>query len=96
MANTTQITVRIPDELLAWLDAEVARGRYPSRAAGIARFLRKAQRAQEDEQNLATYLAIPETDDERSLREWASENQAWSTDEPARALGESADAASVG
>ncbi len=96
MAATTQITVRIPDEQLAWLDAEVARGRYPSRAAGITRFLRKAQRAQQDEEDVAKYLAIPETEDERSLREWASENQAWSDDQPAGVPGDSAATEKVG
>ena len=40
---TTQITVRLPDENVAWLDAEVAAGRFPSRTAGLAKLLTKAQ-----------------------------------------------------
>lgn len=66
---TTQITVRLPDENVAWLDAEVAAGRFPSRTAGLARLLSKAQRRQEDEADMLKILANPDPDEESRL-EW--------------------------
>lgn len=66
---TTQITVRLPDENVAWLDAEVAAGRFPSRTAGLAKLLSKAQRRQEDEADMLKILANPESDEESRL-EW--------------------------
>jgi len=67
---TTQIAVRLPDDLVAWLDAEVDAGRATSRAAGIAKLLRRARRIQEDEQDLAILLAAPPDPDQESLLEW--------------------------
>ena len=64
-----QITVRLPDENVAWLDAEVAAGRFPSRTAGLAKLLTKAQRRREDEADLLKILAIPDPDEE-SRQEW--------------------------
>ena len=66
---TTQITVRLPDENVAWLDAEVAAGRFPSRTAGLAKLLSKAQRRQEDEADMLKILANPDPDQESRL-EW--------------------------
>ena len=66
---TTQITVRLPDENVAWLDAEVAAGRFPSRTAGLAKLLTKAQRRQEDEADMLKILASPNPDEESRL-EW--------------------------
>ncbi|MET0966458.1 MAG: ribbon-helix-helix domain-containing protein [Nakamurella sp.] len=66
---TTQITVRLPDENVAWLDAEVAAGRFLSRTAGLTKLLTKAQRRQEDEADMLKILAIPDPDEESRL-EW--------------------------
>jgi Arc/MetJ-type ribon-helix-helix transcriptional regulator len=66
---TTQITVRLPDENVAWLDAEVSAGRFPSRTAGLAKLLTKAQRRQEDEADMLKILASPDPD-EASRLEW--------------------------
>jgi len=66
---TTQITVRLPDENVAWLDAEVTAGRFPSRTAGLAKLLTKAQRRQEDEADMRKILANPDPDEESRL-EW--------------------------
>ncbi len=48
---STQIAVRLPDELVAYLDAAVASGRAKSRAELVARFIAKdarRQRAEDD------------------------------------------------
>jgi len=66
---TTQITVRLPDENVAWLDAEVAAGRFPSRTLGLAKLLSKAQRRQEDEADMLKILANPDPDADSRL-EW--------------------------
>jgi len=66
---TTQITVRLPDENVAWLDAEVSAGRYPSRTVGLAKLLTKAQRRQEDEADMLKILASPDPD-KASRLEW--------------------------
>ena len=66
---TIQITVRLPDENVAWLDAEVAAGRFGSRTEGLAKLLTKAQRRQEDEADMLKILANPDPDNESRL-EW--------------------------
>ena len=71
---TTQITVRLPEENVAWLDAEVAAGRFPSRTAGLAKLLTKAQRRQEDEADMRKILANPDPDEESRL-EWMRTRQ---------------------
>jgi Arc/MetJ-type ribon-helix-helix transcriptional regulator len=79
---TIQITVRLPEENVAWLDAQVAAGRYPTRTAALSRLLTKAQRRLEDEADLLKALANPDPDMEAML-DWSAKNQAFSDDEPA-------------
>ena len=79
---TIQITVRLPDENVAWLDAQVAAGRYPTRTAALAKLLTKAQRRLEDEADMLKALANPDPDMEAML-DWSAKNQAFSDDEPA-------------
>ena len=61
--------MRLPDENVAWLDAEVSAGRFPSRTVGLAKLLTKAQRRQEDEADMLKILASPDPD-EASRLEW--------------------------
>jgi Arc/MetJ-type ribon-helix-helix transcriptional regulator len=70
MTDTTQITVRIPTEQLAWLDAEVARGRFPNRAAGIKNLMRKEQRHQRAVADDLKVRAMGPDPDEESRLEW--------------------------
>jgi Arc/MetJ-type ribon-helix-helix transcriptional regulator len=72
--------VRLPDENVAWLDAEVAAGRFPSRTAGLAKLLTKAQRRQEDEADMLKILGNPDPDDE-SRQEWMRTRQYPPTDD---------------
>ena len=46
MEVSTQIAVRLPDEIAAFVDAEVAAGRAPSRAAVVTRALERERRRQ--------------------------------------------------
>ena len=89
MAETTQITVRIPSELVDWIDGEVAAGRAASRAAAISRIARRAQRRQQAEQDMARLLSSrpePPDPDEESRMEWMR-NRDWpDMGEPASVL----------
>jgi Arc/MetJ-type ribon-helix-helix transcriptional regulator len=58
---STQIAVRLPDELVAYVDEAVAAGRVKSRAELVARLIKRdarRQRAEEDLQRLAERGAI--------------------------------------
>lgn len=67
-----QITVRLPDDQVAYLDSEVAGGRATSRAAGIARALRHEQRRQQYERDLEIVLAAGEDPELAGLRDWVA------------------------
>ncbi len=67
---STQIAVRLPDEMVAFLDRNVAAGKAPSRAALVAAALEREMRrlaAVQDAQILRTQGAADELDD---LVEW--------------------------
>lgn len=60
---STQIAVRLPDELVAYVDEAVAAGRVKSRAELVARLIERdarRQRAEEDLQRLAERGALNE------------------------------------
>ena len=67
-----QITVRLPEEQVTYLDLEVAEGRAPSRAAAIAQALRREQRRQRAEVDLATMARAGEDPDLKELHDWAT------------------------
>jgi Arc/MetJ-type ribon-helix-helix transcriptional regulator len=54
---TTQIAVRLTDDLVAFVDAVVAGGGASSRAAVVTRALAREQRRLAAEQDAATYAA---------------------------------------
>ncbi len=67
---STQIAVRLPDEMVAFLDRSVASGRAPSRAALVASALEREMRrlaAEQDAQVLRAHGADDELD---GLVEW--------------------------
>ena len=49
---STQIAVRLPDELVAYVDREVAAGRSKSRAALVARLIERDVRRRKAERDL--------------------------------------------
>lgn len=71
---TTQIAVRLPDEMVAFLDDAVRSGRAPSRAALVAGALEREMRlraAQEDADLLSREGAADDLDD---LVAWSVRN----------------------
>lgn len=72
---STQITVRLPDEQVEFLDAEVRTGNAPSRAAAISRALRREQRRRRAEADLLIMDAPGEDPDLAGLHEWAARGQ---------------------
>jgi len=75
-----QITVRLPDDQVDFLDREVAAGRTASRATGVARALRREQRRSRAERDLATLLAAGEDPDLGDMVGWAAGHQAYPDD----------------
>ncbi|GAB6936713.1 ribbon-helix-helix domain-containing protein [Isoptericola variabilis] len=65
---TTQIAVRLPDELVAWMDQQVAEGKTRSRASAVERALRREVRRQLAERDAQIYAETP-VDEE--LAAWA-------------------------
>jgi Arc/MetJ-type ribon-helix-helix transcriptional regulator len=62
---STQIAVRLPDELVAYVDQAVASGRVKSRAELVARLIQRdarRQRAEDDLQRLVAAGALHDAD----------------------------------
>ncbi|KGN42037.1 YlcI/YnfO family protein [Knoellia aerolata] len=73
---STQIAVRLPDEMVAFLDRSVATGKAPSRAALVASALEREMRrlaAEHDAHILRSEGAADELDD---LVEWTGAHAA--------------------
>ena len=67
---TTQITVRLPDEAVEFIDQLVAHGDAKSRAAVVAKALRREQRRKVAERDALIYAT---TEPDTELDEWVSE-----------------------
>lgn len=73
---STQIAVRLPDEMVAFLDRTVATGKAPSRAALVASAVEREMRrlaAEQDAQLLRTQGAADDLD---QLVEWTASHAA--------------------
>jgi Arc/MetJ-type ribon-helix-helix transcriptional regulator len=64
---STQIAVRLPDELVTYLDQAVAAGRARSRAELVARFIAKDARRQRAEDDLLKLVDAGALHDEEAL-----------------------------
>jgi len=78
---TTQITVRLPDEQVSYIDQLVQNGDATSRAAAISRALKREQRRRQAEQDVLKMIAAgpdPELDTPE-MDQWRLDNasQAW-------------------
>ena len=82
---TTQIAVRLPDDMVQFLDQLVARGQAPSRASVVERALAREFRrviaardaailAEAAEASGAADVAAPDEDDLDSLADYAARN----------------------
>ena len=67
---TTQIAVRLPDELVAFLDRSVAKGQAPSRAALVASAVEREMRRLAAEQDAEILRSEGPADDLDDLVEW--------------------------
>lgn len=67
---STQIAVRLPDEMVAFLDRTVATGRAPSRAALVASAVEREMRRLAAEQDAEILRAQGAADDLDGLVEW--------------------------
>ncbi|MFD6175695.1 MULTISPECIES: ribbon-helix-helix domain-containing protein [unclassified Isoptericola] len=77
---TTQIAVRLPDELVAWVDQQVAEGKTRSRASAVERALRREVRRQLAERDAQIYAATADQDDPDDLAgmvRWVEKNSSW-------------------
>lgn len=72
----TQISVRLPDEIVAHIDAAVAQGRAPSRTAYLLDSLSETQRRERRERDAAIIAACNGRPypDLAGLVEWATDN----------------------
>lgn len=69
---TTQIAVRLPDEMVAFLDRTVATGKAPSRAALVAAAVEREMRRQAAEQDAQVLRQHGAADDLDDLVQWSS------------------------
>ena len=74
MVMTTQITVRLPDEMVAFLDSSVAAGEAPSRATLVASALEREMRRRAAEADAAILRARGTPDDLDALVAWSAEH----------------------
>jgi antitoxin MazE3 len=69
---STQIAVRLPEELVAFIDQLVSEGRAPSRAAVVSQALRRERRREIAARDAAILAADSEADDLDALPEYAA------------------------
>ena len=70
---TTQIAVRLPDEMVRFLDRSVASGRTPSRAALVAAAIEREMRLHVAQQDAEILVERGEADDLDGLGAWAAD-----------------------
>ncbi len=69
---SVQIAVRLPDDIVTFLDQRVAAGDAPSRAALVARALERERRRIMAEHDARIYATTPDDPDMAAMAEWAS------------------------
>lgn len=74
---STQIAVRLPDDVVAFLDQNVAQGDYPSRAALVLKALRREMRRQAAERDAHILATTPPDHDMEAFVNWAGANAAF-------------------
>lgn len=68
---TTQIAIRLPDEMVRFLDRSVARGRAPSRAALVAAAVEREMRRQAAQEDADILEQEGPADDLDDLVSWS-------------------------
>lgn len=69
---STQIAVRLPDEMVAFMDRAVATGKAPSRAALVAAAMEREMRRQAAEQDAQVLRENGPADDLDELVRWST------------------------
>lgn len=71
---TTQITIRLDDEAVAFIDRLVSEGREKSRASVVSRALRRARQEEQAARDVEILLSIAGTDpdDLDALAAWSA------------------------
>lgn len=69
---SVQIAIRLPDDMVAFLDRSVAAGNAPSRAALVARAVEREMRRQVAEQDAAILRERGASDDLDELVDWSA------------------------
>jgi Arc/MetJ-type ribon-helix-helix transcriptional regulator len=69
---TIQIAVRLPDDIVAFVDEQVSSGAASSRAAVVARALEHERRREAAERDAAIYAANAAPGDLDELANWAA------------------------
>ena len=69
---STQIAVRLPDEMVAFMDRAVAAGKAPSRAALVAAAVEREMRRQAAEQDAQVLRENGPADDLDELVRWSN------------------------
>ena len=69
---STQIAVRLPDEMVAFMDRAVATGKAPSRAALVAAAVEREMRRQAAEQDAQVLRENGPADDLDELVRWSN------------------------
>jgi antitoxin MazE3 len=69
---TVQIAVRLPDDIVAFVDEQVSSGAAPSRAAVVARALERERRREAAERDAAIYAGQADPHDLDDLASWVA------------------------
>jgi Arc/MetJ-type ribon-helix-helix transcriptional regulator len=69
---TVQIAVRLPDDLVAYVDDQISSGAATSRAAVVTRALERQRRQDAAESDARIYAAANERSDLDDLADWAA------------------------
>lgn len=71
MPRTTQITIRLPEDQVEFLDDQIRKGVYRSRAAGVSRALLRLQREVQAERDVLIMMRQP-YDEFDDMHKWAA------------------------
>lgn len=74
---TTQIAVRLPDELVEYIDRQIAEGQTRSRAAFLANAAERERRRQRAERDAEIYASTPSDPDIEEWNTWAESQRDW-------------------
>ena len=69
---TTQIAVRLPDDIVAFVDEQVSSGAATSRAAVVARALERERRRAAADKDAAIYASLTQPGELDDLASWAA------------------------